>query len=99
VLGVEFETDLLIKQGTQEIEFTRLTGELWRGRRRAVTVTAGQLMSKPAITVPEKATVTGAARLMTQHNVKRLPVVDADGKLVGIASRKDVLTVFLPRVW
>jgi CBS domain-containing protein len=32
---------------------------------------------------------------MTQHNVKRLPVVEADGKLVGIVSRKDVLTVFL----
>jgi CBS domain-containing protein len=98
VLGVVSEADLLIKQGTQEIEFTRSLASWWRGRRdmrRTVAVTAGQLMSKPAVTVPEKATVAGAARLMTQHNIKRLPVVDADGKLVGIVSRKDVLTVFL----
>ncbi|HEX6359301.1 CBS domain-containing protein [Actinophytocola sp.] len=98
VLGVVSEADLLIKQGTQEIEFTRSLASWWRGRRnirRAVAVTAGQLMSKPAITVPDNATVAGAARLMTQHNVKRLPVIDPDGKLVGIVSRRDVLTVFL----
>jgi CBS domain-containing protein len=98
VLGVVSEADLLIKQGTQEIEFTRSLANWWRGRRnirRALAITAAQLMTKPAVTVTDKATVAGAARLMTQHNVKRLPVVDAGGKLVGIVSRKDVLTVFL----
>src|ERR1700687_5441617 len=35
-----------------------------------------------------------AARLMAQHGVKRLPVVDANGHLVGIISRADVLAVF-----
>jgi CBS domain-containing protein len=98
VLGVVSEADLLVKQGTQEIEFTRSLVNWWRRRRnmrRAVATTAGTLMTKPAITVTDDATVAGAARLMTQHNVKRLPVVDADGRLVGIVSRKDVLTVFL----
>lgn len=100
VLGVVSEADLLVKQGTQEIEFTRSLASWWRGRRtmrRAAATTAGQLMTRPAITVAEDATVAGAARLMTRHNVKRLPVVDADGRLVGIVSRKDVLTVFLRR--
>lgn len=100
VLGVVSEADLLIKQGTQEIEFTRSLANWWRSRRdirRTAATTATQLMTKPAITVPDNTTVAGAARLMTQHNVKRLPVVDTDGKLVGIVSRKDVLTVFLRR--
>lgn len=98
VLGVVSEADLLIKQGTQEVEFARSLASWWSGRRnlrRAVATTAGTLMTKPAVTVTDNATVAGAARLMTQHNVKRLPVVDGDGRLVGIVSRKDVLTVFL----
>jgi CBS domain-containing protein len=98
VLGVVSEADLLIKQGTQEVEFARSLASWWSGRRnlrRAVATTAGTMMTTPAVTVTDNATVAGAARLMTQHNVKRLPVVDADGKLVGIVSRKDVLTVFL----
>lgn len=98
VLGVVSEADLLIKQGTQEVEFARSLASWWSSRRdirRAVATTAGTMMTTPAITVTDNATVAGAARLMTQHNVKRLPVVDDDGKLIGIVSRKDVLTVFL----
>jgi CBS domain-containing protein len=39
-------------------------------------------------------TVEHAARLMYDRKVKRLPVVDAGGLLVGIVSRSDVLAVF-----
>lgn len=98
VLGVVSEADLLIKQGTQEIEFTRSLLTWWRGRRnirRAGATTAMELMTKPAVTVDANSTVARAARLLTEHNIKRLPVVDSDGKLVGIVSRKDLLTVFL----
>ena len=38
--------------------------------------------------------VAHAAKLMSAHKVKRLPVVDANGHLVGIISRADVLAVF-----
>jgi CBS domain-containing protein len=98
VLGVVSEADLLIKQGTQEIEFSRSLRTWWRGRRhlrRAVATTAGQLMTKPPITVDTESTVAGAARVLTEHNIKRVPVVDADGTLVGVVSRKDLLAVFL----
>ena len=37
----------------------------------------------------------GRGRLMNTHHVRRLPVVDADGMLVGIVSRRDLLSVFL----
>jgi CBS domain-containing protein len=98
VLGVVSEGDLLIKQGTQEIEFSRSLWRWWRDRvnhRRAAATTAGQLMTTPAITIAATSTVAGAARTLAERGVKRLPVVDEDGKLVGIVSRKDVLTVFL----
>src|SRR5579875_3562745 len=62
---------------------------------RARGRTAAALMSAPVITVHPEATLTEAARLMYQHGVKRLPVVDAHGRLVGIVSRADLLKAFL----
>ena len=47
----------------------------------------------PVVIFPE-ASVTKAARLMAHNHVKRLPVVGADGMLVGIISRADVVAVF-----
>ena len=52
-------------------------------------------MTTPAITIDSESTVVRAARRLSDHNIKRPPVVDADGKLVGVVSRKDLLTVFL----
>ena len=52
-------------------------------------------MSKQAITVRPDATMAGAARMMNTHGIGRLPVVDSKGKLVGIVSRRDLLSVFL----
>ncbi|MFE1794318.1 CBS domain-containing protein [Streptomyces sp. NPDC059525] len=58
-------------------------------------VTAGQLMTRPAVTVPKDATIAGAARLMARGHLRRLPVVDADGRLAGMVSRGDLLKVYL----
>ncbi|MFF0311255.1 CBS domain-containing protein [Streptosporangium sp. NPDC004379] len=56
---------------------------------------ARRLMSSPAITVPEAATLADACRLMRDHHVRRLPVVDRLGRLVGIVSRRDLLKPFV----
>ncbi|MFE1240441.1 CBS domain-containing protein [Streptomyces tendae] len=61
----------------------------------ASDVTAGDLMSSPAITVHPEQTVPDAARLMERRGVERLPVVDEADRLVGIATRRDLLRVFL----
>ncbi len=58
-------------------------------------LTAEQLMTSPAITVRPDTPVARAARLMNSHHIRRLPVVDADGKLIGIVSRRDLLGLFL----
>ncbi|MFF7250128.1 CBS domain-containing protein [Embleya sp. NPDC008237] len=54
-------------------------------------LTARGLMTAPAITVATTSSTLWAARLMDRHHVKRLPVVDRSGRLVGIVSRCDLL--------
>ncbi|WP_255429870.1 CBS domain-containing protein [Streptomonospora sp. PA3] len=62
---------------------------------KAASTTAAELMTRPAVTVAPTASVVEAARLMEKHGVKRLPVVDDDGRILGIAARRDLLRVFL----
>ncbi|TKA09470.1 CBS domain-containing protein [Actinacidiphila oryziradicis] len=102
VLGVVSETDLMRRQADQ--------AEGYQGRRfrlpalsrsarakaaKARAVTAGQLMSTPAITVHPEQRVVDAARIMERHHIERLPVVDEEDRLIGIATRRDLLRVFL----
>ncbi|GGT61555.1 CBS domain-containing protein [Streptomyces atratus] len=80
VVGMVSEADLLLKaQGADE----------------ARAVSAGQLMTVPAVTVAPDASIAGAARLMARGHLKRLPVVDDDGRLVGLVSRGDLLKIYL----
>ncbi|MCS0604209.1 CBS domain-containing protein [Streptomyces sp. LP11] len=57
--------------------------------------TARELMTSPAITVHPEQRVPDAARLMERRGVERLPVVDEEDRLIGIATRRDLLRVFL----
>lgn len=97
VAGVVSEADLLVIEDKRAR--TGRSGQpallRLRGRNRRWGHTAGELMTSPAITIHPDATIPAAARLMNQHHVKRLPVVDADGTLIGIVSRRDLLSVFL----
>ncbi len=52
---------------------------------------AADLMTTPVITVQLDTPLTTALQLMTNHAVKRLPVVDAEGRLVGLLGRASVL--------
>ena len=62
-------------------------------RRKADGLTAGDLMTHPAVTVRPGDSVEHAARLMYSLRINRLPVVDAGGGLVGVISRTDLLDV------
>lgn len=96
VAGVVSEADLLRKQELHE-SAAREPAWLLRpsDRTKADARTADGLMTSPAVTIGPDALLGTAARLMSARHVKRLPVVDADGKLVGIVSRTDLLRVFL----
>ncbi|WP_079109978.1 CBS domain-containing protein [Streptomyces roseifaciens] len=57
--------------------------------------TAETLMTSPAVCARPEWSFIEAAHVMKEHRVKRLPVVDEEGRLVGIVSRGDLLDVFL----
>ena len=65
-----------------------------REQAKAAALTAADLMTKPAVTIGPDETVGHAARLMYSRRVKRLPVIDEAGALIGIVSRADVLSVY-----
>ena len=52
---------------------------------------AGDVMTTGAATVKPSASLAEAARLMVEHRISGLPVVDEGGKLVGIVSEGDFL--------
>jgi CBS domain-containing protein len=94
VAGIVSEGDLLAARDHNPMTGHGLRHRL-ASRKQQHSRTAGQLMTAPAVTTHPDATIAGAARMMNVHHVRRLPVVDPDGKLVGIVSRRDLLSVFL----
>jgi CBS domain-containing protein len=96
-LGVVSEADAIAKQ-----EFHGGDGEPPHGDRagrdrwyRALALTAGELMSTPVHTVPAGEPVSVAAGLLANERVRRMFVVDDDGRLAGVVSRRDLLTIYL----
>ena len=95
-VGVVSEADLLHKQtgwaGPLDIVSGGLPDEAVRAKAEATT--AEGLMTSPAVCARPHWTVVEAARVMQERRLKRLPVVDDAGRLVGIVSRSDLLRVF-----
>ncbi len=97
-MGIVSESDLLFKQRRSELGSSH---DLLHPRRKqrqhakAEGAVASDLMSAPPITVGTDASLATAARLMQEKNVRRLVVVDEQGRIAGIASRSDLLRVFL----
>ncbi len=98
VVGVVSESDLLAAED-KTVRQARLDAQSprrWRLRQpRRTGLVADTIMTAPAITIHPDATIPSAARLMNTHHVRRLPVVDSEGKLVGIVTRRDLLSIFL----
>ncbi len=57
---------------------------------RSADTPVGEIASKDVVTVDPQQSLEEAARLMAEHQVRRLPVVEEDGKLVGILAQADV---------
>ena len=92
VLGVVAESDLLKEGLTEEHVRTFLQR---RGRVRPAGTMAGDMMTSPAVTIDSLQSLSQAARVLHQRHLGRLPVVEHDGRLIGIVTRSDLLTVFL----
>jgi CBS-domain-containing membrane protein len=95
VVGVVSEADLLTKEALEFNSAGKVGSMLHhREQAKAAGTTAADLMTKPPVTIGPNDFVSQAARLMYARKVKRLPVVDDDGRLIGIVSRADVLSVY-----
>ncbi len=99
VLGVVSEADILAKEGSEPrggggfLQWLVDPGDPWiTARFDAVTV--GEAMSTPAQTITPDRPIAEAATIMLDEGVNRLPVVDTDGKLVGLVSRGDLVRAF-----
>jgi len=97
VSGVVSEADLVRKIEYAGDEAPRLFESRRRrgDRGKALAGTAADLMSAPAVTVLAGTPIAAAARRMDSAKVKRLPVVDDLGRLVGVVTRGDLLKVHL----
>lgn len=52
---------------------------------------ASQVMTRPVLTVPADATVYAAADILLGSRISAAPVIDADGRIVGIVSEADLM--------
>jgi CBS domain-containing protein len=90
VVGVVSEGDLLVREaGHWSDERRRARGGKVDAR------TAGEAMTSPALTIEPFRAIRAVAEIMIENHVNRLPVVDADGRLLGIVSRADLVRAFV----
>ncbi|WP_055478628.1 CBS domain-containing protein [Sphaerimonospora mesophila] len=107
VIGVVSEADLLRKEEFREQYYregyrppllARLRDLAARpgagAEEKALGETAAELMTAPAVTIRPYTSVVSAARVMAERGIKRLPVVDDEGRLEGVVSRHDLVKVF-----
>lgn len=98
VVGVISETDIARAQvGPANVDHGLTTADVLSIILRATptshkhTRTVADVMSSPAVTIGMEDTLFSAARMMERHGVKRLPVIDESGDLMGIISRADLV--------
>ncbi len=94
VVGVISEADLLMLAGldrghTFKDILHRILGQPSPSRKSGDTV--AQVMSAPPLTAKADDDVTEVASILDERRIKRLPVVDDQGKVVGIISRADII--------
>jgi CBS domain-containing protein len=97
-VGIISQSDLIYKAGMPMR--LGLLAESERERVDAVLKALGprqasEVMTRPAVTIGQDKLVTEAVQLMLKKQVKRLPVVDDNGKMVGNISRVDVFHTIL----
>ena len=91
LVGIITEADFLVRQPGPR---RRLLSLFFDEEAQIPAETIGDAMTpKPVVIFPD-ATLAETGRTLASHGVKRLPVVDVDGKVVGIVSRSDIVKAF-----
>ena len=94
VIGIITEADFIETEAGRAAGRQRLFDTVFGEKRTRVPSAVEAAMTKYPILVDRNTTIAEAARLMADRKVKRLPVVDPDGRLEGIVSRADILVAF-----
>ena len=94
VTGIITEADFIETEAGRTAGRQRLFDTVFGEKRTRVPSTVEAAMTKYPILIDRNTTIAEAARLMADRKVKRLPVVDPDGRLEGIVSRADILVAF-----
>lgn len=96
VVGMVSDSDLLTRGGMNltislkratDLDYVRELHDSLEDPNRKVS----EVMTREVVTISPDVILGRAARLMVEKHLKRLPVVDSEGKLVGILGRLDVL--------
>ncbi len=95
IAGIVTESDLMRKEEYQDDPEARRPPRSHHHRAQAEGLTAGQVMSSPAITISSEASIVEAARAFDRARVSHLVVTEADGSLAGIVTPLDLLKVYL----
>lgn len=96
VIGMLTDEDLLNRGGLQQrlSVAERLNEDILRKELDSLQeseLLVKDIMTQPVITAVEDEPLAAAAARMAKEEIKRLPVVDREGKLVGLISRVDIL--------
>ena len=94
LVGVVSNSDFVERGGLEaRIELLNVMGERDRKQylKRLTDRPVSVVMTGDPVTVKPTATLAEATRLLSERRLKRLPVIDSDGHLVGILCRADVL--------
>lgn len=93
VVGVLSETDVLRRLGAATfLELMTQPPDRRADRDQVLrSASVAEVMTSPAVTVVEEADYEGILRAFRSHSGRRMPVVEGEGRLVGILARKDFL--------
>lgn len=104
VIGILTEYDLLSRQDhihiptymklLSQFKIAKSDSTVQQEIAKVQSLKAKDIMTHPVVTISEQTDVSEAARIFADERINPLPVVDADGALVGIISRADIVKLF-----
>ncbi len=100
-VGIITDTDIVARVDPQQrpglltLLRSRWSAEAYRQVQRAYGQRAADVMTSPVITVGDAASVIDALTLAVERHLKRVPVIDSEGRVIGIVSRPVLLAAAL----
>lgn len=101
LVGIISETDLMWQETgvtpppyimlLDTVIYLKNPAQYERDLHKALGQTVGEVMSRDPITISPDKPLKEAAQLMHEREVRRLPVVDAQGQVIGILTRGDIV--------